>query len=331
MLSRVDNNLSRKLRYACATVRALLVVGACALVGPVFADENRILVIGAISSKNYDVSQSLQPMASYIKEKMADLGIEDVVVIAAPDRERLAQLIRHGRVDWISQTAYNASYFIQNADVSVLSRGWRGGSPTYRSIFFVRNDSELIRLDQVSNHVIAFEHPYSTSAYFVPRIELEAMGNSLSQQAVGQTRLSSDSITYTFSQSEYNTAVWVDKGIVDVGVISDSRWNDSETVPDGFRRSLRVLHETQEVVRALELVRGNLDADIKERLDTILQSIHADTAAKSVRSAYFDTQRFDKPTEQDISRLNEFAAHNGATAPQAQSASAQTTRSLENK
>ena len=85
------------------------------------------------------------------------------------------------------------------------------------------------------------------------------------------------------------------------------------------------------MVRALELVRGDLDADIKERLDAILTSIHTDTAAQGIRSAYFNTQRFDKPTEQDISRLNDFAAHNGNRAPQANAAWVQTTRDLESK
>ena len=105
-------------------VCALMVVVPGSSGSLVFADENRILVIGGIEQQNGKVSPTLKPMASYIKSKMADLGIEDVVVVSAPDREHLAQLIRHGRVDWISQTAYNASYFIQNADVSVLSRGW---------------------------------------------------------------------------------------------------------------------------------------------------------------------------------------------------------------
>ncbi len=146
------------------------------------------------------------------------------------------------------------------------------------------------------------------------------MGNSLSPKNSVQSRESADSITYTFSRSEYNTAVWVDKGIVDIGVISDGRWNNSDIVPDSFRNGFRVLHETQEVVRALELVRGNLDADIKERLDLILQSIHTDASAQMVRNAYYDTQRFDKPTEQDIIRLNDFAARTGVTAPLAQSA-----------
>ena len=280
---------------------------------PVVADNSRILVIGGIEGQSGDVTPFLKPMADYIKPKLTDLGVENVVVVSAPDREHLAHLIRHGRVDWISQTAYNASYFIQNADVSVLSRGWRGGSPTYKSVFFVRNDNELTGLDQITNHTIAFEHPYSTSAYFVPRIELESIGKTLDLMAVGQRRSPGQGLAYTFSQSEYNTALWVEKGIVDIGVMSDSHWTDATIVPESFRKSLRVLHETKEVVRALELVRGDLDADIKQRLGMILQSMHADATAEGVRTAYFNTQRFDKPTEIDIQRLNDFAAHSDAS------------------
>lgn len=296
----------------------IALVGALMLlVGAVCAsadDEGRILVIGGIESRYEDTNQSLQPMAAYIKERMQDLGVVDVVVVSAPDREHLSQLIRHGRVDWISQTAYNASYFIRNADVSVLSRGWRGGHPTYKSVFFVHKDSPLQRLEDLREHTIAFEHPFSTSAYFVPRIELESHGNTLTQQAVGKRAPDENSIAYTFSRSEYNTAVWVEKGIVDVGVISDGRWADESIVPQSFRLSLRVLHETDAVVRALELVRGDLDADIKERLGTLLTGMHEDAASATVRRAYFETDRFDLPTEQDISRLNDFARHTSAPA-----------------
>ncbi|MFK8029038.1 MAG: phosphate/phosphite/phosphonate ABC transporter substrate-binding protein [Gammaproteobacteria bacterium] len=326
MLFIPNNNLSaailpfRRIAAVCLMAVASVNVMAAEVASDSQMEQGRILVIGGIDHEQGHVNASLSAMAKYIQSKMADLGVEDVVVVSAPDREHLAQLIRHGRVDWISQTAYNASYFIQNADVSVLSRGWRGGSPTYKSIFFVRADSALDQLEDVSNHTIAFEHPYSTSAYFVPRIELESIGNSLTKQPIGQASSKPDSVTYTFSQSEYNTAVWVQKGIVDIGVISDGRWQDSRIVPDSFRRSFRVLHETREVVRALELVRDDLDADIKQRLRTVLESIHADVNAKKVRASYFDTQRFDMPTEQDISRLNDFAAHTvpvGSGAPAA--------------
>ncbi len=298
-------------RPRALSLSALVWLALCLLLCavPVAADDSRILVIGGIKGKSGDVNPYLKPMADYIRPMLADLGVENVVVVSAPDREHLAQLIRHGRVDWISQTAYNASYFIQNADVSVLSRGWRGGSPTYKSVFFVREDNALTRLDEVGNHTIAFEHPYSTSAYFVPRMELESMGKTLNLLGVGQRRKSNEGLAYTFSQSEHNTALWVEKGIVDIGVVSDSHWTDANIVPESFRKKLRVLHETDEVVRALELVRGDLDADIKQRLGLILQSMHTDANAENVREAYFKTHRFDKPTEVDIKRLNDFAAY----------------------
>ena len=39
-----------------------------------------------------------------------------------------------------------------------------------------------------------------------------------------------DSFGYVFSGAEYNTAVWVAKGLVDAGVLSESNWRDSDTV-----------------------------------------------------------------------------------------------------
>ncbi|MEM7083205.1 MAG: phosphate/phosphite/phosphonate ABC transporter substrate-binding protein [Pseudomonadota bacterium] len=296
-------------------LRALLVCSLLIISGAVVAEQNRILVLGGIKTANRDVNEALEPMAAFVRQHISEIGVDDVVVVTATDREHLAQLIRHGRVDWISQTAYNASYFLKNADVSVLSRSWRGGTPTYKSVFFVRKDSALDSLDHLDDHSIAFEHPYSTSAYFVPKIELEARGKNLVRQLddamVDATSSDKKDVNYRFSKSEYNTALWVQKGIVDVGVINDSCWRNPNVVPDSLRDDFRIVHETGDVVRALELVRSDLDADIKARLSQLLQSMHDSERTEAVRSAYFDTQRFDAPTQDDIQRLHEFSLYSG--------------------
>ena len=94
---------------------------------------------------------------------------------------------------------------------------------------------------------------------------------------------------------------------MDAGVIGNGYWEDAEVVPDQFRREFRVLHETGDYVRAVELVRNDLDADIKERLSTILSEIHNDPKAQPVLKAYYNTHRFDKPTASDIERINSFS------------------------
>lgn len=267
----------------------------------------RILVMGVIESNRSDLAKTSYPMAEYVKERMSDLGIADVVVVAAQDREQMRQLIQHGRVDWVSQTAYNASYFMQHSSVSILNRAWRGGSPTYRSMFFVKADSDITDLQGIDQKSIAFEHPYSTSAYFVPRIELELAGKSCALLPSVTAQSEAGKTGYLFSRSEYNTALWVDKGLVDVGVLSSTHWADNNIIPENMRKKFRVIHESGEVVRALELVRTDLDADIKQRLGEILSEIHADTDAVEVRRAYHDTQRFDAVTEVDRERVTSFS------------------------
>jgi phosphonate transport system substrate-binding protein len=94
----------------------------------------------------------------------------------------------------------------------------------------------------------------------------------------------------------------VQKGLVDVGAISSTDWNNPQLVPPAFRPDLELIGTTPEYPRALEMVRGSLDARIRERLRKLLLDAASDPEAGTALAQYFQTTGF-APVDPDATRI----------------------------
>ena len=157
---------------------------------------------------------------------------------------------------------------------------------------FVRRDSGLERLSDLEGRTIAFQNTASTSAYFAPATALLDAGQRLEILLSPMDRPSADAVGYVFARSELNIAAWVHKRLVDAGVVSNLDWDDVRRMPPAFRHDFRVIHETQDFPRALEMVRGDLDPKIEARLREVLLEAAQDPAAREALSVFFRTTRF---------------------------------------
>ena len=180
----------------------------------------------------------------------------------------------------------------QRAGARPLLLTERGGVSRYHGVFFVRRDSGLERLSDLEGRTIAFQNTASTSAYFAPATALLDAGQRLEILLSPMDRPSADAVGYVFARSELNIAAWVHKRLVDAGVVSNLDWDDVRRMPPAFRRDFRVIHETQDFPRALEMVRGDLDPKIEARLREVLLEAAQDPAAREALSVFFRTTRF---------------------------------------
>lgn len=268
------------------------------------AEGDRVLVLGVIHDNVEAVKTRLEPMADYAQHKLADLGIEDVLIVVAQDVRHMADLLAYDRVDWITETPFNAIVLEGTERVQIVARTWRTGSPTYRSLFFVRNDSRLNALADLPDARIAFEQPASTSAFFVPAIEVIDQSLTLCHLSHPRQTANDDCVGYAFAGNAFNTAAWVHKKIVDVGVFSTTDWESADAMPAAFKKDFRILHESNSIPRGLELLRANLDDKIKDRLQQILLEMHQDPKARPALQAYFETRKFDALTSDDVNALS---------------------------
>ena len=275
---------------------ALAAIGAAllpSLAAPAHAaGDERVLVLGRISDDPKAHYEQLKPLLDYVVPRMRDVGITEGRILMARDAQQMTSYLRRGRVDWVTETAGTGMQLQQRAGARVLLLTERGGVSRYHGVFFVRRDSGLERLSDLEGRTVAFQNTASTSAYFAPATALLDAGQRLEILLSPMDRPSADAVGYVFARSELNIAAWVHKRLVDAGVVSNLDWDDVRRMPPAFRRDFRVIHETQDFPRALEMVRGDLDPKIEARLREVLLEAAQDPAAREALSVFFRTTRF---------------------------------------
>lgn len=280
----------------------LVLAGAVAAFLPLASskaeDGGRVLVLGRISDDPKSHYEQLKPLLDYVVPRMADVGISEGRILMARDAQQMTSYLRRGRVDWVAETAGTSMQLQQRAGAQPLLLTERGGVTRYHGVFFARKDSNIHSLADLRGHSIAFQNTASTSAYFAPVMELLDAGKSMQILLSPMDKPGTDSVGYVFARSEANIATWVHKGLVDVGVVSNLDWEDPERIPAAFHDDFRIIHRTPDYPRALEMVRGDLDARVRERLREVLVQAADDPEASRALQMFFRTNRF-IPVDED--------------------------------
>ncbi len=272
---------------------------------PGAGQESRVLVIGAVHESLEGRFSQLRPIADYIGRELGPLGIVRVDILVVEDRRRLARMLRDGRVDWVSANAANTVYLQEAAGVEILARKWKQGAPQIRSVFFTRVDSGIARLGDLEGRLLAMPQSESTTGHFLPVAELMHQGFRTAALDTPRHNVPPGSVGFAFAGSNINTTTWVHKRIVDAGVLSNVDWESVDSMPQSFRSDFVIFHQTDPMPRALELVRSNLDEDLKTGLKKVLLAMDEDPAAAAALQAYQGTLRFDELDKRDWTVMGE--------------------------
>ena len=251
-----------------------------------------MLVLGRISDDPKAHYEQLKPLLDYVVPRMADVGITEGRILMARDLQQMGSYLRRGRVDWVTETSANAMRLQARAGAQPLLLTERDGAGTYRTVVFVRTDSDITSLDALRGRSVAFQNTASTSAYVVPAMQLLERGLPLQILLSPMDRPDPRSVGYVFARSELNIATWVHKRLVDAGTISNLDWNDPQRIPPSYRKDFRIIDQSRDYPRALEMVRGDLDARIRERLRQVLLEAGNDPDAREALLQFFGTTRF---------------------------------------
>jgi ABC-type phosphate/phosphonate transport system substrate-binding protein len=256
------------------------------------ADDPHVLVLGRISDDPKAHYEQLKPLLDYVVPRMADVGIREGRILMARDAQQMNSYLRRGRVDWVTETAGTAMLLANGSGAKPLLLTERDGVSRYTTVFFARHDSGIRSLADLRGRAVAFQNPYSTSAYYVPAAELLDARLPLEILLSPMDSPAPDGVGYLFARTELNIATWVHKRLVDVGVMSNLDWENPQRVPVAFRADLNVIHETPDYPRALEMVRGNLDPKVEARLREVLLQAASDPDAREALLQFFKTTRF---------------------------------------
>ena len=252
------------------------------------------IVLGKVTTSPNKHYKRLKPMVDYAANQLKALGITRGEVMFARDNEEMIRYLKHGRVDWVTESFFSAMMFCEKANTQILAQTRKGGVADYHTIIFVRKDSGIKTLEDLKGRKIAFEDPGSTTSYIVPMIELQKSGLETVELKGPKDRLNAQRVGFIFSGSELSITTWVHKGLSDAGAFSNLDWDNPLRCPPVFKKDLRIIHRTRDLPRALEIVRNDLNPDLKNRLKTILLISEHDPKAVAALKAYSKTSGFDE-------------------------------------
>lgn len=278
--------------------------GVPAGVSPAPNDGADVLVLGRISDDPKSHYEQLRPLLEYVVPRMAGVGIRSGRILMARDFQQMASYMRRGRVDWVTETSGNAVLLEQRAGARSILITERDGANRYHSVFFVRRDSPIRTLKDLTGHSVAFQSPYSTSAYYLPANMLLESGQRMELLLSPMDRPPADSVGYLFARTELNITTWVHKRLVDAGVLSNLDWASPQRLPPAFAADFRIIAESQDVPRALVLTRAGMDPKIEARLRDVLMEASGDPDAGEAMRLFLGTSRFLPVTAEDRKALD---------------------------
>jgi len=255
-------------------------------------DDASVLVLGRVSDDPKAHYDQLKPLLDYVIPRMAVVGVRSGRILMAKDLQQMSSYLRRGRVDWINETAGNAAVLEQRGVAHSFLITERDGAAHYHSVFFVRRDSPVQSLKDLAGHSVAFQSPYSTSAYFLPANTLLEQGQSLELLLSPMDKPAPDRVGYVFARTELNVTTWVHKRLVDAGVLSNLDWINPGRMPPAFAQDFRIIGRTQDVPRALMLARTGLEPKVEARLREVLQEAASDPVAGEALRRFMDTGHF---------------------------------------
>ncbi|MEO5629440.1 MAG: phosphate/phosphite/phosphonate ABC transporter substrate-binding protein [Thermomonas sp.] len=268
-------------------------------------DDASVLVLGRVSDDPKSHYDQLKPLVDYVVPRMSGVGIRSGRVLMARDLQQMASYMRRGRVDWVTETSGNAVLLERRANAHSLLITERDGASRYHSVFFVRRDSPVQTLKDLAGRSVAFQSPYSTTAYYLPASMLLDAGQTPELLLSPMDRPSSNAVGYLFARTELNITTWVHKRLVDAGVLSNLDWVDPQRMPTAFLADFRIIAESRNVPRALVLTRSGMDAAVQARLRDVLMEASSDPEAGEALRRFLGTSRFLEIGEEDRHALDE--------------------------
>lgn len=268
-------------------------------------DRSVTFIIGKVTHNPNKHYPRLMVMAQYLLPHLKELGYERVEVRLEKSVDGMVTMLKNNQVDLVTDTPFSALKFEKEAGAELLLLKWKKGVRQYHSLVVVHKDSGIYSLEDLQGKVVAFEDRGSTSAYLLPRHALQQAGLELQELESPREQATRPYTGFVFSQSEQNTAAWVANSWVDAGCISNLDFEKPSHILPHQKDNFRIIHQSDPVPRAFEIVRPGLPERVKSQLAGILLNMVNDPEAVEALKAYQKTSKFEKITELDRQMLKE--------------------------
>lgn len=266
----------------------------------------KTLTIGTISTNPVDEIRTFQPFADYLAGELAGDGIDAVKVVIAANVNQMSTMLKNGETDLFIDSSVTALLINKLSGSEYMLRRWKKGRAHYRSVIFVRDDSDIFSLAELKGKIIAFEEPFSTSGYMLPALSVHREGLKLIAVASIDVTPPADRAGYIMVFDNETQSTWVERGRVQAAAMAEDDFNDFAKTA---LKPLRALHMTPFVPYHVVTHRPGLAAPLVERIKTVLRSAHETEYGRGVLADFERTTKFDDiPPEllTDVLKLEPF-------------------------
>lgn len=200
--------------------------------------------------------EQMAPVYSYLEKKLG----RPVQLTTVSDYESLARLLELKKVHiaWFSHASYEK--LKDDHPWQILCRPVQYGSVLYQGQIIVRHDSQFNSVHDLRGQTFAYVDRYSGSGFFFPNLYLASQGIQ---------PLDFFSKVF-FTQSHRNSILGVlDGTYAAAAVFSASLLHQSD-------QSLKVIARTGPIPNDPFVVRDDLDADLKSKIEHAMLTMHED-------------------------------------------------------
>jgi len=270
----------------------------------------RPFVIGAISNKAKKHIKFTSPLANYLATRLSHYGYGQGKVVVVQTINEMAELLRTGQVDLVSETLFSVLELQEKTGAKLLLKRWKNNADAYSSVIFVRKDSNISSLDDLRGKIIAFEDRASSSGYFLPVTMLLSKGYELHSLSSPDQPVPEGKIGYVFAKdilkvaNEISISSWVYRRVVDAGAFSNLNWDEDEDMPWKFRSEIRILLESDPYPRNLLLARPSMEEQERNEIKQILLTAHTTKKGKKALKRYQKTSKFEELDKGSLGTLH---------------------------
>lgn len=248
------------------------------------------IVIGSINENPKEEMEVFLPFALYLGQKLSSEVKYEGRVVVAGSMKQMADYLKTGRVDLYIDSPYPILNVANMSGGKFFLRRWKSGIKEYHSVIFTRVDSTVNALDDLYGKLIAFEEPWSSSSYFLPKHSLARKHLTLFPKENFRSSVGTDEIGYVFSNSDRNTMFWVMNKRVAAGAMSVEKMKKHAKVNI---ENIKIIHSTFSIPRHVVMHKPGIDPDLLEKIKIVLTEMHTSEEGRAVLKQFEDTAKFD--------------------------------------
>lgn len=258
------------------------------------------ITIGSIGIRPTAEIKKFLPLAYYLGKHLQPEGINQGKVVVVRSIQEMAALMKQGKVDIYIDSSYPAVAVSRLSGSHLLLRRWKKGIGEYKSVIFTRKNSGINRLEDLKGKIIAFEEPYSSSGYFIPKMILSEAGLKLALKSSVMAPVAPEEVGYVFTYEDETTMIWVLRGKAAAGATDNQKY---ERDAREKIHSLKVLDRSAPFPRQIVSLRAGLAEKLAARIKEILIGMQATEEGKKTLRDFEKTAKFDEIPAPSLARL----------------------------